>query len=63
MERGVRNSSPDFWKITNSADLIEINSKKPENPYYYQYTPTDKRVLRRTELLFLSNQAPPKTFV
>ena len=29
------------WKIS-TADLIEINSKRPENPFYYHYNPLHK---------------------
>ena len=50
------------WKITNSADLIEINSKKPENPYYYQYSPTEQESIEENRISYLSSRAALKTF-
>ena len=41
------------WKITNDADLIEINSKKPENPFYFQYSPTDKETIEESKIVLL----------
>ena len=40
------------WKIS-TADLIEINSKKPENPFYHLYSPSPQNNVEgnRTALL------------
>ena len=50
------------WKITNSADLIEINSKKPENPYYYQYTPTEQESIEENRIALLVQPGSTEDF-
>jgi len=50
------------WKITNSADLIEINSKKPENPYYYQYTPTEQESIEENRIALLEQPGSTEDF-
>ena len=50
------------WKITNAADLIEINSKKPENPYYYQYTPSDQESIEENKIALLEQPGSTEDF-
>ena len=50
------------WKITNSADLIEINSKKPENPYYYQYSPAEQESIEENRIALLEQPGSTEDF-
>lgn len=50
------------WKITNSADLIEINSKKPENPYYYQYTSNEQESIEGNRIALLEQPGSTEDF-
>ena len=49
------------WKI-NTADLIEINSKKPENPYYYQYSPSDQNSIEGNRVALLEQTGTTEDF-
>ena len=49
------------WKI-NTADLIEINSKKPENPYYYQYSPSDQNPIEGNRVALLEQTGTTEDF-
>lgn len=49
------------WKIS-TADLIEINSKKPENPYYYQYSPSEDSVIVGNRIALLEQVGATEDF-
>lgn len=49
------------WKIS-TADLIEINSKKPENPYYYQYSPSEDSVIVGNRIALLDQVGATEDF-
>ena len=49
------------WKIS-TADLIEINSKKPENPYYYQYSPAQQDGVIGTRIALLEQEGKTEDF-
>ena len=50
------------WKITNAADHIEINSKKPDNPYYYSYSPSDQETIEESKIVLLEQRGGTDDF-
>jgi cytochrome c oxidase subunit 4 len=49
------------WKIS-TADLIEINSKKPENPFYYQYNPAQQDGIVGNRVAILEQEGKTEDF-
>lgn len=49
------------WKIS-TADLIEINSKRPENPFYYQYNPSPQDGIVGNRVAVLEKEGKAKDF-
>lgn len=49
------------WKI-NTADLIEINSRNPENPFYYIYSPSDQDIIEGNKIALLEKPGTTEDF-
>ena len=49
------------WKV-NQADLIEINSRKPENPFFHMYQPEDTENVQGTVIRVLAKAATSTDF-
>jgi hypothetical protein len=49
------------WKIS-TADLIEINSKRPENPFYYQYNPAQQNEIVGNRVAILEQEGKTEDF-
>jgi cytochrome c oxidase subunit 4 len=49
------------WSIS-TADLIEINSKKPENPFYYQYSPAKENDIEDSRIAILDEVGTTEDF-
>ena len=49
------------WKIS-TADLIEINSKRPENPFYYQYNPAQEDGIVGNRVVILEEEGKTEDF-
>ena len=50
------------WKIS-TADLIEINSKRPENPFYYTfYNPSPQDGIVGNRVAVLEKKVRPRIF-
>ena len=49
------------WRIS-TADLIEINSKRPENPFYYQYNPTQQNGIVGNQVAILEKEGKTEDF-
>ena len=49
------------WKV-NQADLIEINSRKPENPFFHMYQPEDTENVQGTLIRVLAKTATSADF-
>ncbi len=50
-----------IWKVSN-GDLIEINSLKPENPFFHQYHPSEKENIEGSKISLLSQKASVEDF-
>ena len=49
------------WKV-NQADLIEINSRKPGNPFFHMYQPKDTEKVQGTVIRVLAKAATSSDF-
>ena len=49
------------WKV-NQADLIEINSRKPGNPFFHMYQPEDTEKVQGTVIRVLAKAATSSDF-
>ena len=49
------------WKV-NQADLIEINSRKPGNPFFHMYQPEDTEKVQGTVIRVLAKAATSADF-
>jgi hypothetical protein len=49
------------WSIS-TADLIEINSKNPGNPFYYQYSPADEDNVEGSRIAILEQVGTTEDF-
>ena len=49
------------WKVSE-GDIVEINSIKPENPFFHQYHPKDIEVVEGTKVSVLAQSATTEDF-
>ena len=49
------------WKVSE-GDLVEINSIKPENPFFHQYHPQDDEAVEGTKISVLAQSATTEDF-
>jgi cytochrome c oxidase subunit 4 len=49
------------WKVSH-GDLIEINSKKPGDPFFHQYEPAEKENIEGTKISLLKEDATKDDF-
>ena len=49
------------WKVSN-GDLIEINSLKPENPFFHQYHPSQTNNIQGSKISLLNQKASVEDF-
>jgi hypothetical protein len=49
------------WKVS-TGDMIEINSLKPENPFFHLYHPTDTDNIEGSKISLLTQNAAAEDF-